>query len=234
MATNSFTNIISTVHQTFLSVIKKNALGILIIALLPRIQAYFMYTDNIGNWASSFLEESSSIEGQLLQVTLVIIQYVLIATIYHNTINKDSNFIKSLIYCLKKIHKIIIVAILYLVMVLLGLALFVLPGVYLMVRYALSFISVIVTDLSIIGSFKNSKKLVKGNWGFSFLALAGVISVPSLLFGFIGYHCSNFVSSHIINEIFIVLAGAMSALCMLSGTLFIYNDLSARQKPKSE
>jgi hypothetical protein len=230
----SFINVILRIYTAFAAVITNNIFYILLIALLPRLQAYLIYTDKIGNWTATFLEKNSSITSQALQITLVLLQYVLIAAIYHRSTNPNRSFIESLISCLKKTHKIIIVIILYLVAVMLGIIAFILPGIYVMVLYSLAFISIIDTDVSVIAAFKNSKRLIRGNWFFSFFTIIAVISAPSLLFGFIGYKSSIYTTSVIFNEALIIFANIVSTIAMISGTLFLYQELIVRYKNNLE
>ena len=230
MTINSSIAIASKIYKTFLTITKNNIFYILLITLLPRLQTYLVYTDKIGNWSTNFLEGNTSVDSQALQMLLVLLQYILIAAIYYNSTKADSTLVSSLKACLRKTHKIIIVTILYLIAVLIGIALLVLPGIYVMVLYSLAFISVITTNLSIIGAFKNSKKLISGNWVFSFFIIIIVMSIPSLLFGFIGYHSSSYTTSVIFNEIFIIFANMVSIVAMITGTLFLYQELESRQQ----
>tara|TARA_B110000459_G_scaffold204015_1_gene263416 strand:+ start:4528 stop:5280 length:753 start_codon:yes stop_codon:yes gene_type:complete len=227
---DSFANVAKRVYDSFSSIVINNIFYILLIAILPRLQAYMLYTDKIGNWTAAFLENNNSSSAQALQITLILLQYILIAVIYYRTAKTNSNFKEALIACLKKTHKIIIVIILYFMAVSLGIIALLLPGIYVMVLYSLSFISVITTDLSVIGAFKNSKHLVSGHWVFSFFAIIMIMCIPSLLFGFIGYKASSYTSSVILNEVGIIFASMISLIAMISGTLFLYDELTARQK----
>ncbi len=130
-------------------------------------------------------------------------------------------------------------AVLLAVLVLLGLALFVLPGVYLIIAFSLAFPVLLVEGRGGMDALSRSRELVSGHWWPTFgrLLLAGlVISIFSGIVGAVlGVIARAFVDAD--SDAGIVISGVVSLLISLVTTpflaaviLLVYFDLRLRKE----
>lgn len=112
----------------------------------------------------------------------------------------------------------------YSIAVLLGLVLFIVPGLYIMSALYFWTIYVAVEDQNFIEAFKSSWKLTEGNRLKVFLLLLVLMTISAVLSGVFGL--AGLANLKIVGEILSAAAGAVTAIFTLAAVADLYRQLS--------
>lgn len=161
----------------------------------------------------------------LLSVFQAFFYSVLILRVNAILNNRALNWSGIFIHVSKRFIPNFALVMLYLLIVVAGVLLFIIPGIFLLVSLIMSSLIFWLEDQSIINSLRGSFDLVKNNWWRSSLLLVVWILI-ALVFSFV-----NSLSAHIPLLQNLILCALCSLLILYQQTLFIefYYDLKNRK-----
>ncbi len=182
-------------------------------------------------------EKISPIYGHLFSIVSQIIGFMMLISIVYSinksVHNENISFNQAIKISCKKILPLILLGILSLIVIIVGMILLVIPGIFCMISLAFSNFFVIVEENSVVNSMKKSFRLVSGNWWYTFgailiISLISCIIVVSLMglcfivptfFAFVKNYYEMQVDYHTTQIVFIMsLLGISMPLTMI----FIY------------
>ena len=129
----------------------------------------------------------------------------------------------------KKIHIIIITAILYALVIGAGLVCFILPGLYFLGMFSMAIPAIVIDNKGIITSLKYSKEMTHKSVLYALFVIILSLVIPNVVSKIIGTSIANVVTSIYINEIVIILLIACSTCILASAFVFLYNELNLRR-----
>lgn len=129
----------------------------------------------------------------------------------------------------------LISSLVFLAVVLIGMCLFILPGIFLAILFSFQWFCILLDNKDVVGSFKQSAYLVKGNWWRVFLLMILVLVTNSLVSSIIAipvwfilekYGVDSFHMTSVAN----VLISFFIIPWHASVYLILYRDLKARKQ----
>lgn len=205
-------------------------------ALASRYIIYTLLPHNAGLWLVSTNITANSENLSLLQslslTLLMLLQYPFIAFIIRRAsviykMNTES-IKQSCYFILRKLFIILFAMLLYIVMVLAAMMVFILPGLYLIIKFSMAIPAIAIENKGIINSFKHSFKITNRSFVYTFLTLSLCTAVPSTIFMGLWEKIHAISANIIFNEIVISSFYAISIAIFICGIVFLYKELSLR------
>jgi hypothetical protein len=209
------------------------------LSLANRIIVYVLLPSAIGSWnidVSKLDLDTYSTTTQVLLTIPTLLQYplftVMILYVFQKMFGTEITITQAITHTLKRLHIILITALLYFISIAIGCMLLVLPGVYILGAFGMAIPAVVIDKKGIISSLKHSKTLTSGSVMFVLLVLLSAIIIPNMLALIVGSSLSYYINNMILNELIIILFISISSCILVTAFVFIYKDLLLRTSEK--
>ena len=208
----------------------------LLLAIANRGIVYVLMPNAIGKWSVQDPQIDIKTMSLLSQLSLTIpsiIQYpvfmIMLAYTYNIIFNNNKNLKEVAVRIVKRVHIIIITALIYCIMIGVGCVLLIIPGLYVLGAFSMALPSIAIENKGVISSLKFSKQMTKGSVFYAILTILIAMVIPSVIFTIIGSYISEIISNIYLNEILILLSSAISTCIMISTFTFLYKELATRR-----
>ena len=213
----------------------------LALSLANRIIVYVLMPEAIGLWSLDYNQLNSVIDVnpnkldpfKIFLTLPTILQYPLFAAMIHYAnnvvINGSASLLESIKLVFKKIHIIIITAILYALAIGAGLVCFILPGLYFLGMFSMAIPAIVIDNKGIITSLKYSKEITHKSVLYALFVIILSLVIPNVISKIIGTSIASVVTNIYVNEVVIILLIACSTCILASAFVFLYNELNLRR-----
>lgn len=159
---------------------------VFLIKFLPMQQMSALMMHNPAGF-SAFSQQISPKYLLLMVLAAIVMPWlslVMLYRCYQIMIVADSGYLGAVIRALFKFFPYFVASFLYMIVVVLGSVVFVIPGVFLLILFMFNGLGILIDGKAIFSSFVYSAKLVWGNWWRTFMVflLTFVLSIIAILF----------------------------------------------------
>lgn len=236
LAPNTSFATIQRISTIFIEVAKHVFTFALFLSAANRTIIYVLMPIAIGKWSVQETQidiKAMSLATQLSLTIPSIIQYpifmIMIAYTY-NIIFHNKKDLKSIsVMMLKRVHIVIVTALIYCIMIGIGCILLIIPGLYALGAFSMALPSIAIDKKGVISSLKFSKQRTKGSVFYSVLVILIAMVAPTVLFTILGSNISEIIPNIYFNEILILLTSTISTCIVVSAFIFLYNELGIRR-----
>ena len=223
-------------YITLFNIIAKSSIPVLSLIIINRILMCIIFPDYVGNLTLD-IETPNVFAMPPYKIAMLVstfVQYwIMVCFIISYTSDicryGKASFRKSLILSTKRAHAVFVAFFIYLLLVVAGSILLLIPGLYCLAAFSMFINVIILENKGIVAAFKRSKSLTTGSRIFVLLSIVASYCLPSFFCFRLSELLLQKTHSIFLHEVTITITLYLTYTIFLGTFLFLYEELKLRQ-----